>query len=51
MSVLFLRVSEFISLSEATIAASYICFYLGSSVLYFLTFIYVVCFFVTYSVI
>lgn len=51
MSVLFLRVSEFITLSEATIAAAYMCFFLGSSVFYFLTCISEVCFFVTYSVI
>jgi len=51
MSVLFLRVMEFITLSEATVAASYICFFLGSSVFYFLTFIFEVCSFVTYSVI
>ena len=51
MSVLFLRVSEFITPSEVTIAASYICFFLGSSLFYFFTFIFEVCFFVTYSVI
>jgi hypothetical protein len=48
MYVLFLRVSEIMTLSEATITAPYICFFLVSSVNCFLTFMFEVCLFITY---